>query len=70
MKIELMKPERPSDDYVASIAYSLWNRAGAPEGLEMEFWTEAEEYAISIHNSRPAPDVHRQKAAKSKPGPR
>jgi hypothetical protein len=43
---------KPGDDYLASVTYTFWERAGCPQGQEMEFWHEAERYIISLRKAQ------------------
>jgi hypothetical protein len=57
VKSQMMKPVRPSDDYIASVTYNLWQRAGCPAGQEMEFWEEAERLVAAMRQAESKPVI-------------
>jgi hypothetical protein len=51
MQTLVRQSNKPSDDYIASVTYNFWERAGCPLGQEMEFWLEAERYIVAARNA-------------------
>jgi hypothetical protein len=57
-----MSTENIHHQEVSDRAYLLWQRAGKPEGQDLEFWLQAEAEVLGQSSSKTPPDSGRSEA--------